>query len=202
MRRVVDDPADAAGRRAQRAAREARRSVFLGHSAAQLLGVDRVVSRAVVRRPVAPRPPRRGHPRHHPTGWACGSASSFRPTTGRHTLLTVPRGARTADDPAAGVRGPRRRRRIDGRHAGSGRVGGVVRFDAEIPEAGQSGTRHGAQPGHPGGGSARLVLFIGDDIIADERLLEAHLLAHADRPKVRRGARPHRLADRTSIAPR
>ncbi|HEV8308092.1 MAG TPA: glycosyltransferase [Methylomirabilota bacterium] len=44
---------------------------------------------------------------------------------------------------------------------------------------GQGAARNAGVPSCQG----ELVLFIGDDIIADERLLEAHLLAHARRPE-------------------
>ena len=53
-------------------------------------------------------------------------------------------------------------------------------FDLKYLPSGQSGTGHGPKPGirHAEG---ELVLFIGDDIIADECLLEEHLRAHATR---------------------
>ena len=92
----------------------------------------------------------------------------------------VPRRAGAPVDPAAGVRSRRRRRRIDRRHRRSGCE--AVDFPFAL--------RYFRQEEGPGAArnlgieqaAGELVLFIGDDILADERLLEEHLLGARGRP--------------------
>ncbi len=64
-----------------------------------------------------------------------------------------------------------------------GGAGSPLSFRTAVLPAGECGSRARAQPGHRAAPAGELVLFIGDDIIADERLLEEHLLAHAGMPE-------------------
>ena len=88
------------------------------------------------------------------------------------------------------------RRWLDGRDAGGAAGSHAIPSPAVLP-AGERGSGRRAQPRHRSAPRGELVLFIGDDIIADERLLEEHLLAHAGTSRAwRRRSRAHRLAGR------
>ena len=134
-------------------ARRSRRSADVARALHMAARPPRAVRASTWRRwPVASdrrRRRRRAPAAHRPsdrrTGWACASASSSRPTTGSDMLLKCLARARSAVDPAAGVRSHRGRRRLDRWHRRDGSQAAAFRFALHYHPSGEPGTWRGPQ---------------------------------------------------------